>query len=360
MLAPLRDYLRPKDPASSPLLGMTKECYFTRLSVNIDPDNPTFEESKWVSSEDVNVEHLLDVFISVDPNSKNVWDACIKFMVHLFWHKPRVVILGPKIEALPDNHPSKAECLQGLSFLFDSVGNRVEQKRLLSHSLKLWREQGNDHQVALTLRFLSVANRLIGLHKEGIQQAKEASGIFERLGETMDHARCLIGLARALKVDDQLDAAEEAASRALDLLPEKGEQFHACQGHRVLGEIYRAKGDTEKAIHHFEAVLGIASSFDWHSQLFWIHWSLAQLFSGKGRFDDAHAHLQHAKSRAVSNLFQLARASQLQARFWYKQHRPEEAGSEAFRALGLFEKLGATNHTKATRKLLGRIDALVE
>ena len=44
MLAPLRDYLRFKDPASSLLLGATKERYFSRLSTEIDADDPGFEE----------------------------------------------------------------------------------------------------------------------------------------------------------------------------------------------------------------------------------------------------------------------------------------------------------------------------
>ena len=88
-------------------------------------------------------------------------------MNHLFWHKPRLVILGSKVEALPDDHPSKAGCLQNLSFLFESVGNHAEQKRLLTHSLKLGRERGNDQEVADTLGYLSDANRGLGLHKEG-------------------------------------------------------------------------------------------------------------------------------------------------------------------------------------------------
>jgi len=76
MLAPLRDYFCPKDPRTSPLLVMTKECYFTRLSVDINPGTPGFGEARWITSEDVNVEHLLNVFMSTDANSKNVWDTC--------------------------------------------------------------------------------------------------------------------------------------------------------------------------------------------------------------------------------------------------------------------------------------------
>jgi hypothetical protein len=128
MLAPLRDYLFPKDPTSSPLLCTTKEAYSSRLSVDIDPDEPSFEEAKWITSEDVNVEHLLDVFTSTDADSDDIWDTCASFMRHLSWHKPWLVMLGPKLEELPDTHPSKAACLSQLAQLFNLVGNKVESK----------------------------------------------------------------------------------------------------------------------------------------------------------------------------------------------------------------------------------------
>ena len=359
MLAPLRDHLRSKDPPSSPLLRTTKDHYFTRLSTYLEvyPDRPGFEESRWITTEDVNVEHLLDIFTSIDENSEKVWDACARFMQHLYWHKPRLVMLGPKIEALPDNHPTKGKCLWFLSWLFHSVGNWVEQKRLLTHALKLWRKRGDNFQVALTLRSLSEANWLDGLHKEGIQQAKEASEIFERLGNRVGQAECLISLAWALRGDNQLDAAEEAATRAIELLSEKGEQLYVCRGRRALGDVYYSKGDTEKAIHNFEVAFGIASPFNWHAELFWIHSYLARLYSGQGRFDDAHPHIQGAKSHAVNDPYLLASASWLQAGCCYKRRVFGEAKSEALRALDAFEKLGAMRDVEGIRQLLQQIDA---
>ena len=252
MLAPLRDYLSPKDSESSQLLCATKERYFTRMSVSLIPDKPDFGETRWIASEDVNVEHLLDIFTSTDTNTDDVWGACFKFMEHLYWHKPRLIVLRAKIEGLPDDHRFKPECLFELSRLFESVGNTAERKRILAHTLTLLRERGKDFQVTRTLRHLSDANRLMGLREEGIQQAKEAFEIFGRLKDAVGQARCLIDLAWLLDSDKQLDAAEEAASRAINLIPEKGHQSLVCETHRVLGEIYRSSGEREKAIYHFE------------------------------------------------------------------------------------------------------------
>ena len=87
--------------------------------------------------------------------------------------------------------------------------------------------------------------------------------------------------------------------------------------------------------------LGIASSFDWQSQIFWNNYSLAELFFDEERFDDAHVHVERAKPHAVDNAFLLGRGMRLQANFWHKRRRFEEAKFEALRAVEVFEKVGA-------------------
>jgi len=356
MLAPLRHYLSPKDPMSAPLLCSTKGHYFDRLSVSVGPGKPGFEEAKWITSEDVNVEHLLDIFTTVDAVSGSVWGACANFLGHLAWHKPRLTVLGRKIEGLADDYPNKPQFLLDLSRLFQEVGDYMGGKRLLTHTLNLLRDQGNDILVAQTLRKLSGMNRQLGLHKEGIQQAKEASKISERLGDAVVQALCLTQLAQILRVDYQLDAAEEATSRAIDLLPEKDEQFLVCRCHRVLGRICHSKGETGRAVQHFEVALGIASSFNWHYSLFWIHFSLAELLFDQGRFDDAHAHVERAKSHTVNNAYLLGQALRTRALFWRHQRRFEEAKSEASQALDVFQKLGTAKGVERTGELIRRID----
>ena len=354
MLAPLRDHLCPKDPASSPLLCTTRDHYFRRLSVFVSPGSPGFEEAEWIALEDVNVEHLLDVFTSVDAKSVDVWTACADFMMHLYWHKRRLVSLGPKIEGLPDNHPSKPECLNGLARLFELIGNGVERKRLLAHTLKLWRGRGDDDQTADTLRFLSGANMSLGLYEEAAVQAKEALEIYERLNDMLGQAYSLHDLAWSLHGDGQISAAKEAASHGVNLLSGRTHEPTLCNCHRLLGDICRSRGEVEKAINHYETALGAASPLD-HDLLFWIHYSLALLFHSNNRLSDGHAHAERAMSHAIDGSYHLGLVMELQAGFWYEEGRLEDAKSEALRAAEVYAEIGVEVDAERCSVLLRNI-----
>ena len=275
-------------------------------------------------------------------------------MNHLCWHKPRLVILGSKVEALSDSHPLKSFCLLLLSRLFSKVGNLEGRKRVLIHGLGIWRERGNDYRVAETLTELSDANRVMGLYKEGIQQATEASEIFGRLGATRGQAFCLTSLARLLHQGKQLDAAEQVASRAMDL-SENRNQFTLCQCHEVLGAVHQSRGNTEKTIHHFETSLQIASALNFRDRVFEGHLSLAGLYFQEGRFDEACTHVEHAKLHTGNSMLLLGRAFTISACALFGHNRFEEAKSEALRALAVLEKLGIANMVEANRQLLDEI-----
>jgi tetratricopeptide (TPR) repeat protein len=151
-----------------------------------------------------------------------------------------------------------------------------------------------------------------------MQQVEGALETYRQLGNTGRQAGCLIDFARMLCKDKQFNAAEEAAFRATDLLPEEGKQYQVCQSHRLLGKIYHSEDDTGKAIHHFELALGIASPFKWHDVLFWVHYRLAWMFHDEGRLDDVNDHIERAKSHAVDSAYNLGLAMEEQARLWHK------------------------------------------
>ena len=204
------------------------------------------------------------------------------------------------------------------------MGNHLEQKSLLLHTLALHRKQGDGYRVARTLMELSRANRLLGLLEEGIQQVKEALKIMERVGSTTDRASCLHALADLLCSNGQAWAAQDAISGAIDLW-EKGQEYEICRSHHLLGDIYSSMYQREKAIHHFEVALGIASRFEWDHLMFWIHHSMAWQFYDWDEFDDAQAHITQAKSHVVDNKYCLGRTMEVQAWVWCRQNRLDDA-----------------------------------
>ena len=71
----------------------------------------------------------------------------------------------------------------------------------------------------------------MGLYEERIQQAEEALEISKQLSDISAQAQCLGNLAWLLFDGKQLNDAEKAASDAIKLLPEEGEQFLTYRCH---------------------------------------------------------------------------------------------------------------------------------
>jgi tetratricopeptide (TPR) repeat protein len=158
----------------------------------------------------------------------------------------------------------------------------------------------------------------------------------------------------------QLEAAEDAASRAFGLVTEEGQEFFVCQLHRILGKISGSKGENEKAIHHLETALGIASPPGWHEELFWIHYSLAELYANDEKPNDANTHIKQAKSHALDDTFRLGRAMDMQANVWFLQLRLQDAKSEALCALKMYEGCGAVYDVGICREFLQMMEKIMK
>ena len=180
--------------------------------------------------------------------------------------------------------------------------------------------------------------------------------IYERLDDVSGQARALCRLAYLLHGEGKLSAAEEVALQVIDRFSGKGEQFSVCECYRVLGNICCSRRQIEAATDYTKAALEIASSFNWHIQLVWIHHTLANLSFDKGGFDDAHTHIEYAKSYAANDTYSTGRMVEQQARFWYRQKKFEEARSAALHAADVFERLGATRGAERCRTLLRKIE----
>jgi tetratricopeptide (TPR) repeat protein len=189
------------------------------------------------------------------------------------------------------------------------------------------------------------------LYQEAIEQAKEALQIFQQLKDAAHQAHCFSLVATCFLKNNQVELAEATASHAIIILPQDSKPFIVYTCHWTLGEICSVKGNREKSVEHLEVALGIASSHNWHSEAFDVHYSLGSLFAREGMLDEASAYLEQAQPHVVNNTINLASAMLLQANILVRQHRIGEAKSQLLRAVEVLENIGATVEAAGFREL---------
>ena len=151
---------------------------------------------------------------------------------------------------------------------------------------------------------------------------EEALEIFDQLGEVKGQVRCLNQLVWLFLYRLQIGASGKTALRVVDLLSEKGQELPVCDLHQTLGITYQYEGENEKAIHHFETALRLASTYNGRDEQFWIHHHLANLFYKEEDFVNADAHIEQANSHAIDYAHKRGCAMQMQTKVRFSPSPP--------------------------------------
>ena len=271
MLAPIRLHMS-ADEDYGVLLNDLQAYYYTELDrySQLSPGDEGFEQTKWIGSEDDNVERLINhflIFSSSDHDAiMDASTACENFLHLLYAQKPRRTILGPLVEKLPEDDSelvvAKAWCLRRLGELERYLGDLAEARKLLSGAQRLFLYEGMRNPAASCLLQVARIGRDLGEYVEAERQFREASAIFSELRDNDGEAHCNHGLGRMLlKMGKGVEAAP--------FLEDSQEYFESIEDWQnvsetriSLGRVKLYEGNLGDAKNDFEAARGIAEKME--------------------------------------------------------------------------------------------------
>ena len=309
MLAPIRLHMS-ADEDYGALLSDLQAYYYTELdtSSQLSPGDEGFEQTKWICSEDDNIERLINHFlISSSSDRDAIIDAstaCEDFLRLLYAQKPRRTILGPQIEKIPEDDSelavAKAWCLRRLGELERYLGNLAESRELLSYAQELFLHEGMRDTAASCLLQVARIGRDLGGYVEAERQFREASAIFSELRDSDGEAHCNHGLGRMLlKMGKGVEAAP--------FLEDAQGYFEAIEDWQnvseigiSLGRVELSEGNLGEAQDHFETARGIAErmeNWNWLGEC--LRWE-AEVSLKLGQWDKAHERLGEARKHFLN------------------------------------------------------------
>ena len=271
MLAPIRLHMS-ADEDYGGLLSDLQTYYYTELdgSSQLTPGDEGFEQTKWIGSEDDNVERLINHFLISSPSdhgaTMDASTACENFLRLLYAQKPRRTILGPLVEDLPEDDNelavAKAWCLRRLGELERYLGDLAEARELLSDAQELFLHEEMRNPAASCLLQVARIGRDLGEYGEAERQFREASAIFSELRDSDGEAHCNHGLGRMLlKMGKGVEAAPflEDAQEYFESI----EDWQNVSEIRIsLGRVELSERNLEDAEDHFEAARDIAERME--------------------------------------------------------------------------------------------------
>ncbi len=156
-------------------------------------------------------------------------------------------------------------------------------------ALELWRRENNLPQVAITLNFLCLVNRHLGLQTAALDCYEDLLATAQQLEDLQTEANSRVAIAQLQLHQGNYQQAFESLEKSLPLWRQANFKTGEVVSHNELGQLYATLGATEQATHFYEQALTQAQSLGNWANVAGIEHNLAQVKFTNGDVDNALA-----------------------------------------------------------------------
>ncbi len=180
-----------------------------------------------------------------------------------------------------------ARALWGASMLAIHQGEHEAGRPFAEESVSIWRELGDQRELALALETIGWSVWFGGDFKAAYDAFDESLEIHRQMGNDRLINRAILNICQVLVSEGRVDEAEPMAQKALDLAIEHNEPRDIHNAHHFLADCALIRGEVDSAEKKYAASLQAAIVYgDRFEMLFEVE-GVAMALAGQGRISKA-------------------------------------------------------------------------
>ncbi|MBC8044326.1 MAG: tetratricopeptide repeat-containing sensor histidine kinase [Rhizobacter sp.] len=144
-----------------------------------------------------------------------------------------------------------------LGLSYKNMGEPEKALELYAKGIEVLRDMGDKYTTGFFLVNSGDAYLMLGNDQEALARYQEALQLLDETGEKASHIDALVGVGRVMQKRLQWDAALAAFYKALMVAEALKSRPHLQLAHEEMAKTYKAEGNFEKALSHFEKFVAV-------------------------------------------------------------------------------------------------------
>lgn len=268
--------------------------YFLALAETAEPELTGPKQGHWLDRLDAEHDNLRAALSWTEETENTEMGLRIGAALWRFWAVRGHLREGcQRLQRLLDRPAAqprtkaRARALNAVGTLLHETSSFDEARTRLEESLSIWRDLGNESEMATTLNNLGWVALQTGGYDQAQAQSEEALSLCRQLGTDRDIALSLNNLGWVALYRGEFDTARSLYRESLDLRRELGEQRGTAFALTNLAWAERHRGEYERAESLLEEALDILHSLDDRQLIGWARNIQALVAYDQGAFERA-------------------------------------------------------------------------